>query len=53
MTLPMQIARGDLVSALQQAIRIAEGRHHMQQNDLRVKAPRQPRSLTRKLPEMS
>ena len=51
--LSVQVARGNLVSTLQQAVRIAERRHHMQQNNLRMKAPREPGSLARKLFEVS
>ena len=46
----VQIPRGDLVPALQQAGGIAERRHHVQQDDLRVKAARQPRGLMHDVP---
>jgi len=46
----VQISCGDLVPALQQASGIAERRHHVQQDDLRAKAARQPCSLAYDVP---
>jgi hypothetical protein len=46
----VQISCGDLVPALEQASRIAEWGHHVQQDDLRAKAARQPRSLVHDVP---
>jgi hypothetical protein len=46
----VQISRSDLVAALQPAGGIAERRHHVQQNDLRAKAARQPSSLMHDVP---
>ena len=46
----VQIPRGDLVPALQHAGGIAERRHHVQQDHLRMKAARQPRGLVHDVP---
>ncbi len=46
----VQTSRSDLVPALQQAGGIAERRHHVQQDDLRAKAARQPCSLVHDVP---
>ena len=46
----VQIPRGDLVPALQHAGGIAERRHHVQQDYLRMKAARQPRGLLHDVP---
>ena len=46
----VQIPCSDLVPALQHAGGIAERRHHVQQDYLRVKAARQPRSLVHDVP---
>ena len=46
----VQIPRSDLVPALQHAGGIAERRHHVQQDYLRMKAARQPRSLVHDVP---
>ena len=46
----VQIPCSDLVPALEQAGGITERRHHVQQDYLRAKAARQPRSLVRDVP---
>ena len=46
----MQIPRGDIVPALQQAGGITERRYHVQQDYLRMKAARQPRGLQHDVP---
>ena len=46
----VQIPRGDLVPALQHAGGIAERRHHVQQDYLRMKAARQPSGLMNDVP---
>ena len=46
----VQISFCDLVPALQHARGIARSGHHVQQDDLRAKAARQPRSLVHDVP---
>ena len=46
----MQILHCNLVSGLERSIRIVEPRDHVKQDNLRVKAPRQPRSLIQSVP---
>jgi len=46
----VQIPRGDLVSALQNAGGITERRHDVQQDHLRVNAARKPRGLVANVP---
>jgi hypothetical protein len=46
----LQIARGDLVPALQQAGGVAERRYHVQQDHLRMQAARQPSGLLHNVP---